>query len=155
VANHFTGQLQAKGILMTDLDLYLPGSAAPRVAPAAGGAPRLGGLAALLARIEEAVETETSSIRQDPHFDLKSSNARKSRYLYELNKALKSSNDGHFAALHSEDISRLREKLAANEAAIKAHLSAVREVADLLQDAIQKFEADGTYDGSVPPARPA
>jgi hypothetical protein len=40
---------------------------------------------------------------------------------------------------------RLREKLAANEAVILAHLSAVAEVATLMQDAIQRADADGTY----------
>jgi hypothetical protein len=39
----------------------------------------------------------------------------------------------------------LREKLANNEKALRAHLSAVTEVAGLIRDAIQKAEADGTY----------
>jgi hypothetical protein len=39
----------------------------------------------------------------------------------------------------------LRQKLARNEAAILAHLNAVTEVANLLKDAIQHAEADGTY----------
>jgi len=40
---------------------------------------------------------------------------------------------------------RLRDKLARNEAVIGAHLSAVAEVAALMQEAIQRAEADGTY----------
>ena len=42
-------------------------------------------------------------------------------------------------------MTRLRQKLAKNEAAILAHLSAVNEVASLLRHAIQRAETDGTY----------
>ena len=52
-------------------------------------ASRPGNLGALIGRIEEAVDEETSAIRTDIHFDIKASNARKSRYLYELTRALK------------------------------------------------------------------
>ena len=46
---------------------------------------------------------------------------------------------------HREGLTRLRQKLARNEAAILAHLNAVNEVANLLKNAIQNAEADGTY----------
>lgn len=105
-------------------------------------------LTAIIGRIEETIDTETASIRTDVRFDIKASNARKSRYLYELSRAI-ASLGGH--TLHDEQksaIVRLREKLAANETAILAHLSAVGEVASLMQDAIQRAEADGTYSAS-------
>ncbi|CAM5464259.1 hypothetical protein ATER59S_03042 [Aquamicrobium terrae] len=103
-----------------------------------------GNLAGLLARIEEAVEEETAAIRIDTSYDLKASNARKSRYLYELNRAMKGISV-EYLAQHSEGLLRLRQKLARNEAAILAHLNAVNEVATLLKEAIQHAEADGTY----------
>ncbi|WP_047145876.1 hypothetical protein [Aquamicrobium sp. LC103] len=102
-------------------------------------------LSSILERIEEAVEVETASIRTDAHFDIKASNARKSRYLYELNKAISGLNGVQIIGEHREGIIRLREKLAANEQAILAHLNAVNEVATMLRDAIQRSEADGTY----------
>ena len=46
---------------------------------------------------------------------------------------------------HREALLRLRGKLADNEKVLRAHLSAVGEVASLIRDAIQKAEADGTY----------
>ncbi|MDP3896338.1 MAG: hypothetical protein Q8Q62_06650, partial [Mesorhizobium sp.] len=46
---------------------------------------------------------------------------------------------------HRDSLVRLRHTLIANEAAILAHLSAVSEVAALLQNVIQHSEADGTY----------
>ncbi|TJW11601.1 MAG: hypothetical protein E5W82_17785 [Mesorhizobium sp.] len=106
---------------------------------------RPGNLAAIIGRIEEAVEEETAAIRTDTGFDLKASNARKSRYLYELTRAMKSANEAEFLEQHREGLTRLRQKLAKNEAAILAHLSAVNEVANLLKNAIQRAEADGTY----------
>lgn len=126
---------------------YLPEPVTPsRVAPdkPAAGA-WAGNLLVIIARIEEAVEHETASIRKDPRFDIGASNARKSRYLYELNKATKGLAPADLQGEHRDGLVRLRQKLAANEAAILAHLSAVNEVAGLLQNAIQGAEADGTY----------
>lgn len=105
-------------------------------------------LSAIIGRIEETVEAETASIRTDIRFDIKASNARKSRYLYELNKVASGLNAVVLGEEHKEGIIRLREKLAANEQAILAHLNAVTEVAALMQDAIQQAEADGTYSAS-------
>jgi hypothetical protein len=102
-------------------------------------------LGALIGRIGEAVEEETASIRTDIRFDIKASNARKSRYLYELTRALKGAREGSVPAEHRDGLIRLRDKLADNEAAIRAHLSAVNEVATLMQNVIQHAENDGTY----------
>ena len=108
-------------------------------------APRPGNLGALIGRIEEAVDEETSAIRTDIHFDIKASNARKSRYLYELTRALKGAGAADFPVEHRDGLMRLRDKLAINEAAIRAHLNAVNEIATLMQNAIQHAETDGTY----------
>ena len=106
---------------------------------------RPGNLAAIIGRIEAAVEEETAGIRSDTGYDLKASNARKSRYLYELTRAMKGGSEAEFMAQHREGLMRLRQKLAKNEAAILAHLNAVNEVANLLKNAIQRAETDGTY----------
>lgn len=102
-------------------------------------------LSSIIGRIEETVETETASIRTDVRFDVKASNVRKSRYLYELNKAISSLQGAMLGEEQRSGIMRLREKLAINEAAILAHLNAVTEVASVMQDAIQRADADGTY----------
>jgi hypothetical protein len=119
----------------------LPARMAPEPGPGAGP----GNLAAIIGRIEEAVEEETAGIRANSSFDLKASNAKKSRCLYELNRAMKSIGQAELLAEHRDGLTRLRQKLARNEAAILAHLSAVAEVANLLKNAIQHAEADGTY----------
>lgn len=108
-------------------------------------AARPGNVAAIISRIEDAVEEETAAIRTDIHFDIKASNARKSRYLYELTRATKGLVESDYPSELKIGVDRLRDKLVANERAILAHLSAVSEVASLLRDAIQRSEADGTY----------
>jgi len=102
-------------------------------------------LSTIIARIEQAVDEETAAIRTDMNYDLKASNARKSRYLYELSRAMKGVGAAQLIAEQREAVVRLRDKLARNESAIRAHLSAVNEVATLIQSAIQRAETDGTY----------
>ncbi|MDN2580744.1 hypothetical protein [Aquibium sp. ELW1220] len=130
---------------MSEHDLYsqVPANVPrPRADPQAGL--RGASLPGIIARIEEAVEVETRSIRTDVTFDLQASNDRKSRYLYELNKAVRDIRPDVLQA-NRDGIIRLRGKLAENQAAIAAHLKAVTEVAGLIQDAIEQSEADGTY----------
>ncbi|WP_274425794.1 hypothetical protein [Chelativorans sp. YIM 93263] len=107
--------------------------------------PRTDNLLALLARIESAIQAETDGIRSDPAFDVANANMRKSRHLYELGRAFKGVKPDDLGADHRAAILQLRETLAANESTIEAHLSAVGEVATLLQDAIEQAQADGTY----------
>jgi hypothetical protein len=106
---------------------------------------RTSSLASIISRIERTVDEETAAIRTDVGFDLKTSNARKSRYLYELNRAVRGPGAAAMIAEQQDAIVRLREKLARNQDAILAHLNAVTEVATLIQGAIQRAEADGTY----------
>lgn len=100
---------------------------------------------AIMRRIEDALDAETASLRGDPDFDLRASNARKSRHLYELSRALKNADEAGLAAAHRDSLQRLRDKLSANEATIRAHMGAVSEIADLLQETIERAQADGTY----------
>jgi hypothetical protein len=102
-------------------------------------------LVAMIERVSEAIESETAGIRKGGDFDVKASNARKSRHLYELSKAFKAVGDMKLMTGHAEALRLLRDRLAANERAILAHMNAVSEIAGLLQTAIQNAEADGTY----------
>lgn len=133
---------------MSDQDIYQP-HAIPGAVPLPRRDPaRVSSLGTIIERIEEAIDLETASLRTDIKFDIRASNARKSRYLYELNKAVKGLGTELLHA-NREGILRLRRKLSENEAAISAHLNAVTEVAGLLQQAIEHAEADGTYNSSV------
>ena len=130
---------------MSQLLAYAPPRPAPARSPSDAPRPSTAHLSAIIRRIEEAIDEETASIRSDPRFDIAASNARKSRHLYELNRVTRGIEPGDYHADHQEALQRLREKLVVNEQAILAHLNAVKEVADILQDAIQRAETDGTY----------
>jgi hypothetical protein len=107
-----------------------------------------GSLSSIIRRIEDTIDLETAAIRKDTGFDLAASNARKSRYLYELNRAATGLSPQNLSDEHVEGLKRLRTKLEINEQTILAHLNAVTEVAGMLQEAIQQAEADGTYSAS-------
>ncbi|WP_210257344.1 hypothetical protein [Chelativorans sp. ZYF759] len=115
----------------------LPGHTASHASPVS--------LVSIIGRIEEAIERETLAIRTDVNFDIKQSNIRKSRYLYELTKAMRGMGPDELRPEHRDGMVRLREKLERNEQAIRAQLNAVSEVASIIQSAIQKSEGDGTY----------
>lgn len=99
----------------------------------------------IIRRIRECVEHETRSIKSASNFDAKESNARKSRLLYELGRAIRASGAGPFGPEHQEDFLALKTALAENETVLRAHVAAVSEVAGILQQAIEREEADGTY----------
>jgi hypothetical protein len=116
-----------------------------RTGKSAGTASHPVNLSAIIARIEAAIDEETAALRGNLDFDIPASNARKSRYLYELNKASHCIGLQDISTEERVKLASLREKLAANEAAILAHISAVTEVAALIQKAIERAETDGTY----------
>lgn len=113
--------------------------------PSFGATHHPSSLMAIIGRIEEAVDEETASVRTNLDFDLKASNARKSRGLYELTRAMKGLSERDLKAEHRAGMLRLRQKLERNEIIIRAHLQAVGEVASLIQSAIRRAEEDGTY----------
>ncbi|MEP9372670.1 hypothetical protein [Mesorhizobium sp. KR1-2] len=128
---------------MTDQNAIAENLPAPAAQPAPSA--RLGNLSAIIGRIAHAVDEETAAIRAGSGFDIRSSSARKSRYLYELTRATKGVEETDLLAEHREGLEQLRGKLTANESVIRAHMSAVSEVATLMQDVIKRAETDGTY----------
>lgn len=115
--------------------------AAPPTTPALGP----GSLGAIIERTAEVVAEETRAIGADLAFDLKASNARKSRCLYELSRAMKGVRDLEALGEHRAGLERLKSLLGLNQRAVRAHLEAVGEVAALLQGAIERAQSDGTY----------
>lgn len=102
-------------------------------------------MSGVLGRLEEVLERENSLIGTDSGFDISASNAQKSRCLYELNLLFQSQGGAPSSQEIRARLSRLRETLEVNTRRVKAHLDAVRGVTDLINDAMQAAEADGTY----------
>lgn len=127
---------------------YAATLARPQTAPQNPPVAQNGSLLTLIRRIQEAVDEETDGIRANVDFDVAASNARKSRYLYDLNRASRGMAETLLRDEHREALAGLKRSLALNEQAILAHLNAVREVADIIRNAIRRAEADGTYSAS-------
>jgi flagellar biosynthesis/type III secretory pathway chaperone len=99
----------------------------------------------VLNRLETIVDAENAGIGVDPDFDLQTSNAHKSRCLYELAMLSRDIQPEEMPKSVAPQLKSLREKLAANAQRVAAHLEAVRAVVQLLKDAVREQEADGTY----------
>ncbi|MEZ5811899.1 MAG: hypothetical protein R3D45_10850 [Rhizobiaceae bacterium] len=102
-------------------------------------------LQSIIRRIRECIELETRAISEAATFDAKESNARKSRLLFELGRASRDTDPASLDQQCLDDFAELRKALARNEAVLRAHVSAVSEVAGILQRAIEREETDGTY----------
>jgi len=99
----------------------------------------------VLGRLERIIDNENERIGTDPEFDLKVSNAHKSRCLYELTMLFRDAEQKDLASGYLEQMHELKRKLALNVRRVEAHLNAVRSVADLLKNAVKDADADGTY----------
>ncbi|MDE1991626.1 MAG: hypothetical protein KGI75_03950 [Rhizobiaceae bacterium] len=99
----------------------------------------------VLGRLEMIIDNENNRIGRDPEFDLKVSNAHKSRCLYELSMLFRDTNPAELAVAHIEQLHGLKKKLVLNARRVEAHLEAVRAVAEILKNAVQNADADGTY----------
>lgn len=112
--------------------------------PKASAPTTLPAFSAALDRLEEALAEETRALRARQPVDLDELNRRKSRSLLELtrlSRALPSPPDGKLRAR----LQALAGKLAENRDVLALHLGAVREIADLLVNALGEAESDGTY----------
>ncbi|NTJ41379.1 hypothetical protein G6L28_02050 [Agrobacterium larrymoorei] len=100
---------------------------------------------AILGRLETVIDNENERIGKDPEFDLKQSNAHKSRCLYELSMLMRDVDGKQIASAHKQQLTDIKAKLAVNTRRVEANLFAVKAVVDLLKTAAKRAEDDGTY----------
>lgn len=128
-------------------------AAAPQAAAAQPGAASKAAIVPMLEisiqRLEDIVEQETAALKGRKVIDLKGFNDRKSQALLELTRALRMLKGAGPDAALAARIGTLKAKLAANQAALRLHLEAVREIATALSDAIRHSESDGTYTPAI------
>ena len=91
-------------------------------------------------RLEDVVDQETAALKSRAAADLREFNNRKSQGLLELSRSLR-----YFQAAPPSNavlarLAGLREKLDTNQAVLKLHLEAVREVSTIMADAIRDAE---------------
>jgi hypothetical protein len=123
--------------------------------PAAGRGTVLPALEVSIQRLEEIVEQETFALRERQAIDLKEYNNRKSQALLELMRTLRNLDGTAPSPALMARVSSLKSKLAANQAVLRLHLEAVREITTSLSDAIRHSESDGTYTQAISSIRRA
>lgn len=119
-------------------------AAAPRARSAA--APMI---EVTIQRLEEIIDQETLALRSRKAVNLKEFNDRKSQALLELTRSLRQMQGVASDPALAARVGSLKVKLAVNQAALKVHLEAVREISTSLSDAIRQAESDGTYTQAI------
>lgn len=110
--------------------------------------PALDPVLRVIKRLEEVVDQETSQLLAGASVDMGEINNRKSRGLHDFNKAVsKAAQSVDAFALKSLQpfLDGLKQKLDSNCEALKLHLSAMTELAELIRGALETHETDGTY----------
>ncbi|SRR5690554_2939418 len=115
-------------------------------------------IAALLQAIERAekiVERETAALRSRGQVDLREFEHRKSHALLDLTRAGRGVDATELPPEIVDRLRALRGALEANMECLSLHLDAVREIADVIAQAMLAQESDGTYSSrSRPGSRP-
>ncbi|EDQ34615.2 hypothetical protein HPDFL43_00420 [Hoeflea phototrophica DFL-43] len=99
----------------------------------------------VLSRLETVIDAENKALGVERDYDLKRSNALKSRCLYDMTMLFKNIRPGQLAPGHKRRLDSVRAKLDVNQAKVKAHMDAVRDIADMIKESVAESEADGTY----------
>jgi len=102
-------------------------------------------LSSMISRLKAVIENETEKITGSSDFDFKGSSEKKSRLLFDLNRTCRTLDLTRLDDSVLEDLSLLKKALALNEARIRVHLTAVREVSTIMVNILQNEDADGTY----------
>ncbi len=123
-----------------------PTPQAPKPAPVD---PALQALLNTIAGLETVIDEETEALKTRGPVDLETFSNRKSQGLMELNRSLKQLEAMQNQKVVATRLDSLRNKLAANQAALQLHLEAVREISGIIASAIRESESDGTYSHTI------
>jgi len=99
----------------------------------------------VLSRLEAIIDAENAAIGSDPRFDLKQSNALKSRCLYDMTVLFRTINPADLDEQQKNLLGTVKTKLDLNHLKVRAHMEAVRGIADMIKETVTASEADGTY----------
>jgi hypothetical protein len=99
----------------------------------------------VLSRLEAVIDAENKALGVERNYDLNRSNALKSRCLYDMTMLFRHIRPGQLAPGHKRRLDSVRAKLDVNQIKVKAHMDAVRDIADMIKETVAESEADGTY----------
>jgi hypothetical protein len=99
----------------------------------------------IVAGLLSCIRQETEALRANERYDMAGSNARKSRLLYELNRATGGLDTPNQSPELRLQLKTLRAELATNALLVKGHVTALREISEMMINLVRRDEADGTY----------
>ena len=99
----------------------------------------------VLSRLEAVVDAENAAIGKDSEFDLVRSNSIKSRCLYDMTMLFSGRRPLELDPEHKSHLETVKAKLQINNVKVKAHMEAVRDIAEMIKETVAAAEADGTY----------
>jgi len=127
----------------------LPAATTPATIPRRGRmqapAATLTALLRAVERTEGLLDEETFALKDRRSIDLVSFIRRKNQGLLEITRAARALRDYEVEPVVTDRLASLKEKLERNQAVLRLHLEAVREVAELLAKAARDADSDGTY----------
>lgn len=105
-------------------------------------------------RVIEVLEEESDALRTGGAIDIDDFSRRKGERLIELNRLFTSSQlTGADLNSLRKPLEELKRKTAENSSLLRAHIYAVEEVAQIIQNAVEKERSDGTYSRAVSQSR--
>ena len=123
---------------------------APPQRPAS--APATGAVQEAINRLEEIIDIENAALADGATVDFNDLNRRKSQSLLELTRLSRMLPVGAPPGLR-QAITRLRDKLIHNHRTLGLHVAAVKDIAELMVNAMAAAESDGTYGALRSPRR--
>ena len=96
-------------------------------------------------RTEDLLDEETFALKDRRAIDLVSFIRRKNQSLLEITRAARALSDYEVGPAVTDRLAGLKDRLERNQAVLRLHLEAVREVAELLAKAARDADSDGTY----------
>jgi hypothetical protein len=119
-----------------------------RSAPPPAGSARLGIFLQAVARVEETLQAETDVISNYRNDELPLINERKSRALFDLDRAIKGLPPEEVTDAAWSRVRHLRDSLEENRRLLLIHLNAAREISALIERVMTEADSDGTYNVS-------
>ena len=99
----------------------------------------------VLSRLEAVIDAENAAIGSDSRFDFKQSNALKSRCLYDMTVLFRGIGPADLDEQQKSLVQTVKAKLDRNHLKVRAHMEAVRDIAEMIKQTVTASEADGTY----------
>ena len=100
---------------------------------------------AIVDRVEQVIDSETTALTQNRRIDLSVLHRQKRQGLLELSRIMRTIAGTGADAEAGRRLARLADKLEINRVVLDRQLRAVREVADIISLSLQASESDGTY----------